>query len=100
MGISAMPSIHNAVTMLYVLALWGCSRLVRLLTVAFAAIILIGSVHLGWHYALDGLFAWATAAAIWVAAGRFLSWAGYDPQPPIISADIGGTVPGEAAPAL
>jgi hypothetical protein len=100
MGISAMPSIHNAVTMLYVLAVWGCSRLVRLLTVAFAAIILIGSVHLGWHYALDGLFAWATAAAIWVAAGRFLSWAGYDPQPPIISADIGGTVPGEAAPAL
>jgi hypothetical protein len=100
MGVSAMPSMHNAITMLYVLVLWGCSSRVRALTTAFAAIILIGSVHLGWHYAVDGQFAWAAAAAIWVGAGRFLSWAGYDPQPTAVPAVAGDTVPGEAAPAI
>jgi hypothetical protein len=101
MGVSAMPSMHNAITMLYVLALWGCSPAVRSLTIAFAVTILIGSVHLGWHYAVDGLFAWAAAGAIWVAAGRYLRWAGYDPQPASLEpAGDGGTVPGEAAPAL
>ena len=100
MGVSAMPSMHNAITMLYVLALWGYSPLVRSLTIAFAVAILIGSVHLGWHYAVDGLFAWAAAAVIWSAAGRFLSWAGYDPQPASVPADIEVADPGEAAPAL
>ena len=41
------------------------------------AMIFLGSVHLGWHYALDGIVAWAMMWAIWVAAGAFLDRSGY-----------------------
>jgi hypothetical protein len=44
--------------------------------------ILVGSVHLGWHYALDGYVAAAAVVALWAASGpratRFLRWAGVD----------------------
>jgi hypothetical protein len=77
MGISAMPSMHNAIAMLYVLALWDAGRAVRIASCTFAACIFIGSIHLGWHYALDGLLAWAGMAAIWVGAGAYLKRSGY-----------------------
>lgn len=78
MGISAMPSMHNAIACLYVLALWNAGRTVRLLTCAFAACIFIGSIHLGWHYALDGILACAGMAGIWIAAGAYLKRCGYE----------------------
>jgi hypothetical protein len=36
---------------------------------AYSAMILLGSIHLGWHYAADDLFAIASAAIIWGFAG-------------------------------
>ena len=80
-GISAMPSMHNTIAFIYVLAAAGARLWVRLASWAFAAVILIGSVHLGWHYLVDGLVAWAAAAAIWWGAGRYLKWCGYVPGP-------------------
>ncbi|QNM83616.1 phosphatase PAP2 family protein [Sphingomonas sabuli] len=77
MGISAMPSMHNAITMLYALALWNGRPLYRYGTALYALIILVASVHLGWHYLVDGLVAWAGMAAIWWAAGAYLRRAGY-----------------------
>jgi hypothetical protein len=77
MGISAMPSMHNAVTVLYALSLGRASRTVRIAAWSFVAIIFIGSIHLGWHYAVDGIAAGAMMWGIWAAAGAFLERVGY-----------------------
>jgi hypothetical protein len=39
----------------------------------FAAAIMIGSVHLGWHYAIDGYVGGLVATALWYATGRAIS---------------------------
>lgn len=77
MGISAMPSLHNAVALLYALALARFGRAAAAAGWAFAITIFIGSIHLGWHYAVDGLIAWAAMLGIWWAAGRYLDRSGY-----------------------
>lgn len=77
MGVSAMPSMHNAITFLYVLCALRAAPWVRIGTMVFAVVILFGSVHLGWHYLVDGLFAWAMMAAIWCGAGAYLRRSGY-----------------------
>jgi hypothetical protein len=77
LGISAMPSMHNTIAFLYVLAAWRANLVLRAATWAFAAAVLVGSVHLGWHYLSDGLFAWGGVSAIWWGAGAYLRWSGY-----------------------
>lgn len=77
MGISAMPSMHNAVTVLYALSVAGAARPVRIAAWGFVALIFIGSIHLGWHYAVDGIAAGLMMWGIWVAAGAFLDRVGY-----------------------
>lgn len=68
-GVSAFPSIHVAIATLYVLFGWQFGRLARAASVLFLIAIMIGSVHLGWHYALDGYAGIAGAAAIYFAVG-------------------------------
>jgi len=77
MGISAMPSMHNAITVLYALSLAGAARPARLAAWGFVALIFIGSIHLGWHYAVDGIAAGLMMWGIWLAAGAFLDRVGY-----------------------
>lgn len=77
MGVSAMPSMHNAITVLYALSLARASRSMRVAAWAFVALIFIGSIHLGWHYAIDGIAAGIMAWGIWVAAGAYLERVGY-----------------------
>lgn len=89
MGISAMPSMHNAIALLYLLAVGSMGRGLRAICGIFTVIVFIGSVHLGWHYAVDGLLAFALVAVIWKAAGAFLRRCGYAPP----ADDAGGTVP-------
>ncbi len=72
-GISAMPSLHVASAVLFALLGWRSSRALGLALTAFAAMILIGSVHLGWHYAIDGYAAIPAAWLIWAAVGRVLN---------------------------
>lgn len=71
-GISAMPSVHNALAVLFAIAGWKVNRILGCLFGAYAALIWIGSIHLGWHYAIDGLLAAAMTVLIWVAAGRLV----------------------------
>ena len=69
-GISAMPSVHNGLAVLFALAGFQINRKAGWAFTAYAVLIWIGSVHLGWHYAVDGLVAAALTVAIWRVMGR------------------------------
>lgn len=64
-GISAFPSLHLAIPTLWTLLLWRVKRWLGVACGLFTALILIGSVHLGWHYAIDGYFSILFAVAVW-----------------------------------
>jgi PAP2 superfamily len=78
MGISAMPSLHNAIALLYVFMGFRFGKLPGLIMAAYAVIIFIGSIHLGWHYAVDGIFSGIGMWGIWVAANKWCVSSGYD----------------------
>jgi hypothetical protein len=67
-GISAMPSVHVAVAVLFALVGWKVGRAAGIAFTAYAAVILVGSVHLGWHYAVDGYASAAAAVVLWIAS--------------------------------
>jgi len=73
-GISAMPSMHVAMSMLFVLVAWNASSLLGVAFTVFAIVIAIGSVHLGWHYAVDGYVSAICMPILWTAAGRLVDW--------------------------
>lgn len=68
-GISAMPSIHNATSILFALVCFRVNRWLGWAFSLFALVIGVGSVILGWHYAVDAYVGWIIAYAIWKAAG-------------------------------
>lgn len=68
-GISAMPSMHVALALLFWLAVRRQSRAAGRIFAVFLAIIAAGSVHLAYHYAVDGILAAAVTLAIWKLAG-------------------------------
>ena len=69
-GISAFPSLHVAVATLNAIYLWRFGRLLRWASIAFLAAIQLGSVHLAWHYAVDGYASMLLTPIIWAIAGR------------------------------
>ncbi|MEM7743618.1 MAG: phosphatase PAP2 family protein [Pseudomonadota bacterium] len=73
-GISAFPSLHVAMAMLVCLYLWSCNVIWRWLGVAFLILTLFGSVHLGWHYVVDGLASILICWVLWVGSVRFARW--------------------------
>ncbi len=78
-GISAMPSMHNATALLFVLAVWPVNRKLGIAFALYAFVIFIGSIHLGWHYAADTYLAYAVTLTCWWLGGRFASW--HDARP-------------------
>ena len=68
-GIAALPSMHNALSTLFLCFVMGFSRHWLWLAVPYSALILFGSVHLGWHYAIDGVVGIALAFLMWRIAG-------------------------------
>ena len=70
LGIAAMPSMHVASSVLLALLGWRLHRAAGMAASVFALLILLASVHLGWHYAVDGYVGAAGAVLIWRLAGR------------------------------
>lgn len=68
-GISAMPSMHVSTVTLFAFVGWRTNRALGIGFTAFAALILLGSVHLAWHYAIDGYVAALLTLAIWRFGG-------------------------------
>lgn len=69
-GISAMPSMHNAQCALFAAAAYAVDRRFGHVMLAYAAAIFLGSIHLGWHYAVDGIVGVAGALLIWFLVGK------------------------------
>ena len=74
-GISAMPSMHVGTSVLFaILGFSSGKKWLGYLMSAFAFLIFIGSIHLGWHYAIDGYAGAAVAVVCWWVAGKIVDW--------------------------
>jgi hypothetical protein len=71
-GISAAPSMHVAIAALNAIFLSRFGKLAGFAGWLYCAIILVGSVHLGWHYAIDGYLAVAMTIGIWKLAATLV----------------------------
>ncbi|MGV2495833.1 phosphatase PAP2 family protein [Pelagerythrobacter aerophilus] len=73
-GITAMPSMHVAIAFLFWLATRRVSPMVGRWFLAFFVAIWIGSVHLAYHYAVDGLVSVVLVATLWRASDWIFKW--------------------------
>jgi hypothetical protein len=64
-GISAMPSVHVSTAFLLMLVGWKAGRVPGFFLTVFFSIIMAGSVHLAWHYAVDGYAGCVVTSLIW-----------------------------------
>ena len=69
-GISAMPSMHIAMACWLAMTLRAAFPRFQWAGWTYLALIWIGSVHLGWHYASDGVVGIVGALLVWRAAGN------------------------------
>lgn len=72
-GISAMPSMHVAVTVLITLYAFSRSRIAGIISATYTICIMIGSVVLAWHYALDGYVSIVAVLFIWFGVGAVVN---------------------------
>lgn len=69
-GISATPSMHVAIAMLIALYAWRIGRKVGFAATVFVSLTFVATVHLGWHYAVDGYISMLGVPLIWRMSGR------------------------------
>ncbi len=68
-GISAMPSMHVGLTVLFYLVARSVNRWLGYGFLLYTLVILVGSVHLAWHYAIDGYASGLAVIVIWLLVG-------------------------------
>jgi len=66
-GISAMPSMHVAMALLFALAIAPVSKLAKIGGYTFFATIQVATVHLAAHYAVDGYVSIVVTLSLWMA---------------------------------
>lgn len=71
-GISAMPSMHVALAFLFFLGIRHVSRIAGWFFFAFFVIIQVSSVHLAYHYAIDGYVSIALVGTVWWLSGKLV----------------------------
>lgn len=69
-GISAFPSVHVGLTMMNALFIYEYNKKWGFFAFGYTLIILISSIYLGWHYAIDGYVSVAIVLALYVMARR------------------------------
>ena len=67
-GISAFPSMHNGTAFLIAISFRPVSKTLSNILFAFTAMVFLASIHLGWHYAVDGYAAFGLAMICWWGA--------------------------------
>jgi len=72
-GIAAFPSMHVTAATLVAFLLGSMDKRLGWLGIAFVAFIEIGSVRLGWHYAIDGYAGICSAVIVWWLAGKIVT---------------------------
>lgn len=72
-GISAMPSLHVAGALWIALVWRSYNRWLGFLGLCFFALIAIGSVLLGWHYAVDGIAGISITVAAWSLSSHWFT---------------------------
>lgn len=70
-GVSAMPSLHVAFAVLATYLAWARTRWLGAVAAAYAIAIQVGSVALGWHYAIDGYVGAVLGWGSWTLASRW-----------------------------
>ncbi len=71
-GISAMPSMHVAMAVLFAIGGFERARWLGWALSGYALLIWVGSIHLGWHYAIDGVAGAAMMLGLWRLSGKFI----------------------------
>ena len=79
-GISAMPSVHVTMAALFAIAGFQIGRIAGWVMTVLAIVVWIGSIHLGWHYATDGIVGTAMIFAIWRASASIVRRLGNDAE--------------------
>jgi membrane-associated phospholipid phosphatase len=78
-AISAFPSMHVASSTLMALFAFRMSRWAGLAMSGFALGIMLGSVLLAWHYAVDGYVGALIAVICWQVSGWLVRWSRHEP---------------------
>ena len=71
-GISAMPSLHISMVVLLAILGYRTRPALGIAFSVFAVFTFLGSVHLGWHYAIDAYVSLVATLLIWKLSGRLV----------------------------
>lgn len=72
-GVSAAPSMHVTIASLMAMSLFSVNRKLGAIGWVYVVIIELGSIHLAWHYAIDGYLAIVFTTLLWWSTKLSLS---------------------------